>query len=233
MPQKLYIFFLSTLFFLCSVNAFAIYKADKTVQNNSTAITVVSDTSDNEETQAVKKSADTSYNVSPSTTRIRIVNPDLTSHSFWVWLLSKNGPFSLFHGVGGNNIFFIIINLIILFLIFFFPLLLVLLVIFLIVRDQKRKNLYKQRMSTNFASEQASSTYFSQDPNLEIEKKKDKAILHIAIGIGIVIFFLIFFNWEFGIGVGIIFICYGTGQYINAQRAQRRNKNQNNENISE
>lgn len=192
-------------------------QARKAAPAPSTAITVVSDTTDDPSDSA----ADTTFYVQPSVRSVQIVNPDLTSRSFWRTMFSKDGPGALFKDLfaGGAGFFMIVTMLIVLFILFL-PLLLVLLVVFLLLRDHKRKRAA------------AATPRAPQDPapaaHNRIRERKDNAVKHIVIGLGLTIGCYLL-DWHFCLLVGIIILCIGIGEFLNVKRAERhKNDNENN-----
>ena len=105
------------------------------------------------------------------------------------------------------------------------PVLFILLAIWLIVKHRRKKSTaepYRLRQAQSEADDVGMKLPASSYEI--INKRKDKAILHIAWGTGIILFFLIIYI-KTGIAAGCVLLCCGIGEYVNAKREERRNDN--------
>ena len=214
-PLKLHhiIIILLANFLFCTSSTLA--KQNRTGSTGgSTAITVVSDTTDNGEDTADQ--TDTTFYVAPSVKSIQIVNPDLTSRSFWKVMFSKDGPFSMLGNMldSSTGLFFILSMLFILF-IFFLPVLLVVLVIILLVRDNRRKK--------NFNANHADAGPQPEQARNKVETGMDKAVKHILAGIGATAC-CYYLGWKILMLLSIVLLCWGIGEFINVKRKEKNNK---------
>lgn len=192
-------------------------QARKSAPAPSTAITVVSDTTDDPSDSA----ADTTFYVQPSVRSVQIVNPDLTSRSFWKTMFSKDGPGALFKDLfAGGAGFFMILTILFVLFILCLPLLLVVLLVLLLVRDHKRKH---AATAAPQSPQEPTPAAISRTAN-----RKNNAVKHIIIGLGLTIGSYMV-DWNFCLLIGIIVLCIGIGEILNVRRAERH-KNDNEKN---
>lgn len=166
----------------------------------SAAITVVSDTTDTDETSSGMYDAGED---SLATAPMSFVSWDS-------WGEEGLGSFlkSLFLGGWG-----VALPMVILLCVFLFPVLLVVLLLFFLLRDRKKRR--------NWSDSTISPCACERDKYMEMEKKKDRIVLNIAVGVAVTIFFAAY-GWRFFALLSIGYICIKLGVLYNIVRAQKR-----------
>lgn len=183
------------------------------VYAQSTSVTLVSDTTDSEDSLA---ESDTLNANVPLT----VTPPDIDDISWWKFFLGEGNVWELAKSIvtGSSMLLF---PLIILFGIILLPVILIVLLIIFLMRDRKRDK--RQAYYTN-PSEVNSHINTSEPRNLQ--KEKENLVIHCSVALGLLIF-CIAYDWRFGTLLAIIYLCVQGGKLYNVWRAQKKDDNNN------
>ncbi len=170
-------------------------------------ITVVSDTTDAEDTLATPDSVSVAVNT-PVT-----IDDDL---SWWKFFLGDGSVWELAKSIvaGGSML---VIPLVILFGIILLPVILIVLIIVLLMRDRKRA-----RPQSHYAPAESLHGEARVVEEENPEKEKDRLVIHVAVALGLLVF-CIAYNWQFGTLLAVIFLCVQGAKLYNLRRAEKRN----------
>ena len=166
----------------------------------STAVTVVSDTTDTDEASSG------AYDAGEDS----LATAPMSFVSWDSWGGDGFGSFLKRLFLGGWGV---ILPMVILLCVLLFPVLLILLLVFFLLRDRKKRR--------NRRDPDISPCACEHDKYMEAEKKKDRVVLNIAVGVAVTIFFAAY-GWRFPALLSIGYICVKLGVLYNIVRAQKR-----------
>lgn len=181
-----------------------------------TAVTVVSDTTDDDEGNAFNEESDTVA----ANSNVIMIDEDMEPPSWWKFFIGDGSVWDLAHSLFTDSPM-LLLPLIILFAIILLPALLIILFIIFLMRDRRRS-----RQRPYYAQQNTSYTNDSTYRERNLEKEKDRVVINLAIALGICIF-CIAYSWRFGTLLSVIYLCVQAGRFINLRRAEKRNNNNN------